>query len=285
MSHVGSQLQTVPRAQCWCGANVFTPFNNDYKVCAACSTLLSKELPDRSLLLGNDGSLYSKDYWLEYQTNILHQATVFERARTDLSERCLYWLRTVLKFKCPPGRVLEIGCAHGGFLGMLKEIGFEVKGVELSQFVIDLAQKTFGIEVIRGPLEPSQIEAGSLDLVVLLDVLEHLPDPSTVIDDLAKLLKPNGVLLIQTPQWRPGKTYSEMRLTEDPLLHQLMPLEHLVLFNENSIVSFFNGHGFRHIVFEPAIFSIYDMFLVASRQDIAVADNTTVVAVLDRPGS
>jgi len=285
MSNTSAPIHSVPLTQCWCGGNSFTPFNDDYQVCETCGTLLCKTLPGDDIELGRDGDLYSKDYWLEYQTATLHQPTVVERARTDLSERCLYWLRTLLKYKRPPGRVLEVGCAHGGFTAVMKEAGFDAKAVELSPWVIDFAKKTFDIEVLRGPLDPNQIEAGSLDAVVLLDVLEHLPDPAAVVREFATLLKPDGVLLIQTPQWRPEKTYIGMRLANDAFLHQLMPLEHLYLFNETSIIDFFKRQGFEHIVFEPAIFALYDMFLLVSRQNLTAADEATVAASLDRPGS
>jgi 2-polyprenyl-3-methyl-5-hydroxy-6-metoxy-1,4-benzoquinol methylase/GT2 family glycosyltransferase len=285
MSKTSAQIHSVPLTHCWCGSESFKPFNDDYQVCEACGTLLCKSLPADDVELGRDGDLYSKDYWLDYQTTTLHQPTVVERSRTDLSERCLYWLRTLLKYKRPPGRVLEVGCAHGGFTAVMKEAGFEAKAVELSPWVIDFAQRTFDIEVLRGPLDPNQIEAGSLDAIVLLDVLEHLPDPAAVVRDFAKLLKPDGVLLIQTPQWRPEKTHTGMRLANDPFLHQLMPLEHLYLFNETSVVDFFKRQGFEHIVFEPAIFAIYDMFFVASRQELTAGDEATVAAALDRPGS
>jgi len=285
MSKTSAPMHTVPLAHCWCGSESFKPFNDDYQVCETCGTLLCKNLPGGDIELGRDGDLYSKDYWLEYQTTTLHQPTVVERARTDLSERCIYWLRTLLKYKRPPGRVLEVGCAHGGFTAVMKEAGFDAKAVELSPWVIDFAKKTFDIEVLRGPLDPNQIEAGSLDAIVLLDVLEHLPDPAAVVRDFAKLLKPDGVLVIQTPQWRPEKAYLDMRLSGDPFLHQLMPLEHLYLFNDTSVVDFFKRQGFEHIAFEPAIFALYDMFLVASRQELTVADEATVAAALDRPGS
>ncbi|HWK44683.1 MAG TPA: methyltransferase domain-containing protein [Stellaceae bacterium] len=270
-------IDTIPLDRCWCGSDSFQPFNDDYRICERCGTLLCRFKPSEGDLGGSDdGDLYSKEYWLAHQTEGLHQPTVVERARSDLSERCLYWLRTLLKYKQPPARVLEIGCAHGGFVATMKAAGFDAEGVELSPWVIDFAKRTFDINVLQGPLDTSSVAPGSLDVIALFDVLEHLTDPSVAINEYRQLLKPDGILLIQTPCWRPNQTYEEMLSNKAPFLHQLMPLEHLFLFTEASVVEFLTGCGFAHIAFEPALFSIYDMFLIASPAQLRPAETEAI---------
>ncbi|MGQ9532551.1 MAG: class I SAM-dependent methyltransferase, partial [Desulfotomaculales bacterium] len=118
------------------------------------------------------------------------------RARTDLPERCLYWLRTLLKYKLPPGRVLELGCGHGGFVALLRWAGFEAIGLELSPWVVGFARQTFGIPTLLGPVENQVIEPSSLEAIVLMDVLEHLPNPLSTLRHCLELLKQDGIFVI-----------------------------------------------------------------------------------------
>lgn len=260
-------VESEPLQNCWCGSVEFAPFNSDYLQCVQCGSLLCRFRP-KYLIEQTADLLYGECYWTEYQTDHLSQPTVIERVRKDLSERCVYWLRTLLRFKRPPARVLEIGSAHGGFVAMLRDAGFDAVGVELSSWIIKLAKETFDVDLVQGPLEPGSFPKESFDAVVLLDVLEHLIDPVAACAYYKQLLKPDGILLIQTPKWRDSLQFREMEARNDPLLLQLMPLEHLCLFTQTSITEFLNRLGFRTVVFLPALFEVYDMFLVASERSI-----------------
>jgi hypothetical protein len=83
-----------------------------------------------------------------------------------------------------------------------------------------------------------------------------------------ELLKPDGLLLIQTPRYREGNTYDSMVATKDPFLSLLRPDEHLYLFSESSIRLFFRRLGADFLEFEPPIFPHYDMFLLVSRKPL-----------------
>jgi cyclopropane fatty-acyl-phospholipid synthase-like methyltransferase len=59
----------------------------------------------------------------------------------------------VLRVVQPPGRALEIGCGHGGFVRLLRELGFDAMGTELSPWGVDLARHTSDVPVMQGPRE------------------------------------------------------------------------------------------------------------------------------------
>ena len=110
----------------------------------------------------------------------------------------------------PPGRVLEIGCGTGATMAALRERCDIVQavGVELDP-VSAAAAKTyfdtlFVSAVEDAPFETA-IEPGSLDLVLCLDVLEHLVDPWTVVHRVSPLLRPGGRLMISLPNIRNWK--------------------------------------------------------------------------------
>ena len=99
----------------------------------------------------------------------------------------------------PPGsRVLDIGTAGGAFLDAAKQYGFDAYGMEPS---IDLVErgKARGLQIEQGTIECHGFEAGSFDMITLWDVIEHLPDPKSALLEIHKLLKPDGILLINFP--------------------------------------------------------------------------------------
>lgn len=254
-------------ATCWCGNSDLAPFGTAYGECRECGTLVSLQgmSPVELQVQDDDSDFYGKRYWLMHQSADLGFPDIHTRARADLTERNLHWLRTLLKYKLPPASVMEIGCAHGSFVGLLKLAGYEARGVEMSPWVVDFSQRTFGVPISVGPVEELDTAKGSLDAIVLMDVLEHLPEPAATMAHCLGLLKPGGLLLIQTPQFREGMRYDELNNTQGVFLEQLKADEHLFLFSERAARRLFNQLGATHLCVEPAIFSRYDMFLAVSR--------------------
>lgn len=257
---------------CWCGAENLSAFNQDYSVCPECGTLVSQQsLTDEQLLVQNDETdFYGKQYWLEHQKQDLGFSDIYSRSRSDLTERNLHWLKTLLTYCLPPAAVLEVGCSHGSFVALLRQAGYDATGVEMSPWVVELGQKTFAVPISVGPVENLDIPHGSLDAIVLFDVLEHLPAPVATLAQCLKLLKPEGLMLVQTPQFREGMEHAVLVETKDRFLEILKADEHLYLFSERSVGRLFHDLGVEHLHYEPAIFAHYDMFFVASRSPFTV---------------
>jgi SAM-dependent methyltransferase len=146
--------------------------------------------------------------------------------------------------------------------------GFDATGLELSPWVVDFSRETFGIPVLAGPVERQSLDPGSLDAIVLMDVLEHLRDPLATLRHCLGLLREDGVLLIQTPCYPEGRSHETMMAAEDRFLECLQPQEHLYLFTPRSLREFFRRLGANHVTFEPPVFPEYDMFPVVSRRPL-----------------
>ena len=103
-----------------------------------------------------------------------------------------------------PLRVLDIGCAAGYFLRVMRDDGHDVRGVELSADIGAHAIEHLGAENIHigylDDLEPNRagFEPESFDLVTLWDVVEHVPDPQSLLRQARRFLKPEGVLILET---------------------------------------------------------------------------------------
>jgi len=99
-------------------------------------------------------------------------------------------------------RALEIGCGAGNTLQWLKRDynARWIAGVELCNASAVVASKQLDF-FVQGNIEELElsIESASIDVLLCLDVLEHLVDPWRVIDRLTKLLSPSGVLIVSLP--------------------------------------------------------------------------------------
>lgn len=267
---------------CWCGAESLLAFSQEYSLCPECGTLISQQsLADDELLVRNDDTdFYGKQYWLGHQSGDLGFPDIYKRARNDLTERNLHWLKTLLKYRLPPAKVLELGCSHGSFVALLGQAGYDTSGVEMSPWVVEFGRKTFDAEIAVGPVENLEIPLGSFDVVALMDVLEHLPDPMATMAHCLQLLKPDGLLLIQTPDFKKDMNYMALVETQDAFLEQLKADEHLYLFGKDSVTRLFQRLGAGYIQFESAIFDQYDMFFAVSRAPFQVHTSAQVDSAL-----
>ncbi len=243
-----SKLAPAYSRQCWCSSDPLMPFSPDYYKCTQCGTLVCKyhATPDDLMVSNDETDLYGRNYWLAprfycekqdyYQHDSSLRGNIYERARDDLaSDYALKRLQLLLKYKAPGAKVLEIGCGSGALVALMQQAGFEAVGLELSPWAVELARQTFDIPVYVGPLEKQDFRPGSFDAIVLLNVIEHLPDPVGTLNRCLQLLANTGLLLIETPLFDDGRTFEALRSRGALLLNHLRPIEHLHLFTPSAL--------------------------------------------------
>ncbi len=151
---------------------------------------------------------------------------------------------------------------------MLRQARFDATGLELSPSIVRLATETFEVPVLTGPIEDQSIRPGSLDAIVMMDVLEHLPNPLETVSCCLKLLKPEGIFLAQTPAYPEGKDLQALRAEKHQFPRMLDVNEHPFLFSRSSACELFRQAGAPYLEFVPAIFDFYDMSFVVSRRPL-----------------
>jgi 2-polyprenyl-3-methyl-5-hydroxy-6-metoxy-1,4-benzoquinol methylase len=164
--------------------------------CASCKAVfLSPEAQETGA-----ESLYSQDYFTEREGYFFHDGVVDGSGeesphvadfRAGLALIGTHGLRA--------GSLLDVGCATGSFLSVAKAAGWDCRGVEVSAFAAAQARERTGCEVFSGRLEDAPFGSAAFDVITMWDLLEHLPDPLSGLKTARRLLKPSGLLLVNTP--------------------------------------------------------------------------------------
>lgn len=145
-----------------------------------------------------------------YQTAYWHSDAAKDFGYTDYQKDAPLYEKTyrrryrlVRRLFEVPGRVLDVGCAAGYFLGVMKERGWRTTGVEVSGYITEYGKKTYGLDdIVVGTLaQASQVfreRDQRFDLITFWDVVEHLPDPVAILAEAAALLAPGGKIVLET---------------------------------------------------------------------------------------
>lgn len=185
----------------------------------------------------NQTSLYDEDYYkgkAEY--------TYIDERETENFHRYVWNARldNIQKF-IPKGKLLDVGSSFGGFLKTAKAKGFEVQGVEISSYASSHANQN-GIPTIQSTLLDAQLPDASFDVITLVEVIEHLENPKTIFRELQRILKPGGLLLLQTANFE-GWQAKEQR----EKYHYYMP-GHVYYYSDSVLKKILTQLGFDRFV-------------------------------------
>ena len=128
-----------------------------------------------------------------------------------------------------PGRVLDLGCKDGLFLALAQQRGWQPQGLELTVEAAQQAQQR-GLPVAVGAVAELHWPEASFDVVTVWHLIEHVTDPLTLLRDIHRLLKPGGLLAIETPN-----IASRAFRHDGAAWEYLAPPQHLCYFNDQSL--------------------------------------------------
>ena len=115
------------------------------------------------------------------------------------------------------GKILDIGAGTGDFLAFVKQNGWQTIGSEPSQKAREIAIKK-GVDFVN---EISELDNQSFDVITMWHVLEHVPDLEKQVQELKRLLKPNGTLIVAVPNFKSfdANYYKEFWAAYDVPIH------------------------------------------------------------------
>ena len=142
----------------------------------------------------SDPSTALREHYERYDPELVRELPATVRRRySDVLRR--------LDALSPGRRLLEMGCGNGHFLEMARECGWEVAGTELSRPHVERARDR-GLDVAYADLLSEDPWPGrTFDAVVLIEVLEHVPDPLELLRAAGSRLVADGAVYLTTPNF------------------------------------------------------------------------------------
>jgi SAM-dependent methyltransferase len=156
----------------------------DLSRCRHCAFVFANPGPDPELL----AQLYSEVKDPDYEVEATGRRRNFRRI-----------LRRLEKWAAEKGRLFDVGAATGLFLDEAQKSGWQVSGIEPSRWAREQARIKYGLSLHPGSLETFNPNQLVYDVVTLIDILEHTPNPRLIMEKVNGLLKTKGVLVIVTP--------------------------------------------------------------------------------------
>lgn len=155
-------------------------------------------------------------------------------------------LKRIKKYK-NNGKLLDIGCATGFLLDEARRRNWEVHGVEISKWAANHAREKLDLNVVRKPFKKSNFPDKFFDVIVMMDVLEHLTNPKYTLLEIRRILKNDGILYISTPNI-------------NSLLSRILKAKwwginkfHLFYFSKNTLEKMLDACGFKVKKYKPHI--------------------------------
>lgn len=181
---------------------------------------------------------YAKSYFTGSRTkagyaDYLDDAPVIRRNAQN-------YLKLILNHNPPGRRLLDVGCATGIFMRQAQDQGFAVSGLDASAYAVAQAKKTFNRQVKLGILSTVKFSPHSFDVITMFDVFEHLANPRQDLDHCHRLLKPGGLLVINT-----GNTNSFLAKLEGKNWHFFIPPQHLFFYSDTNLKQLLHLTGFK----------------------------------------
>lgn len=179
-------------------------------------------------------SLYGEDYYVFSKSDEAYFARTAE-----IYDRTIQLLESDSAL---PKRAAEVGSGKGYLLALLKELGWEVYGIEIADNAAQYAKDVFGLESFVGTIEDyfkADDQKTPFSAVLCIDIIEHVTDPDVFVKDLARLTTKGGTVIIDTPNG--GAKHIEL---EGADWRGFNPF-HIYLFNDKNLTQLLERHGFK----------------------------------------
>ena len=161
--------------------------------CAQCGLAWLDPQPSREEL----SRYYPDSYWFAPDRSLVGRLEEWYR-RTVLRGHVKF-VERALRSSRATGALLDVGCGGGLFLGIMRQRGFRVVGLDFSRDAAAVAWRHQAVPAVVGDLEHAPLRPGSFAGITMSHVLEHLPDPRAYLTAAHSLLADDGRLVIHVP--------------------------------------------------------------------------------------
>lgn len=200
--------------------------------CGHCGLMGVENVPDDLRPYYSEGYFtgdLALDGYMDYEAD-KEVATTTYRKYVDLIAKKLGTKKCV--------RLFEVGCATGFFLELARRRGWQVSGIDLSEYAVAKARDK-GFAVTADSLDTYQ-STETVDVIAMYDVIEHVKDPVAELKKIKSLLSPGGLLVLTTPD--AGSGWAKLWGT---CWHAFVPPQHLFYFSQKNLTQLLVAQGFE----------------------------------------
>lgn len=212
--------------------------------CKECGLLYTTPRPNKDEI----GRYYkSEEYYSHQENKEGFIPKVYEKVKS-VNLKNKYGIATEGKEK---GKALDIGCGVGDFLHTMEQHGWDCTGVEPSEDAKVIAKKRIKGQLLSSE-EQENLPNSSFDIITMWHVLEHVDDIRWQIQQLHRLCKPGGRIIIALPNYKSydGQYYKAEWAAYD------VP-RHLNHFNKETLIKILEESGLRHVKTEKLVWDAY----------------------------
>lgn len=214
----------------------FQKYTLDYCTCKNCETLYINPRPTEDHLADFYKNSQNYAFWNEH----IFPATEDARRENIFRPRALKVKEICESLNFHPKTLVEVGAGFGTFCEEIRDLNF-IDTIVAVEPTPGLAQtcRDKGLDVIEKPIEQSNFEEESADLVCSFEVLEHLFSPSDFLAKFSKILRPGGLAILTNPN---GRGFD---VVVSPEHSGTVDVEHLNYFNPDSMKRLYERNGFE----------------------------------------
>jgi len=173
----------------------------DLLKCKICGMVQIYPLPDKKLL----NTYYQQTYYgagrLKFISAVEKAVVLANKYRAN---KIVKYITKVPSHKKTISKILDIGCGRGLLLNAFKKKGFDCFGVEREEFTSTHEDK---LTIFKKDLKDIGFKTVSMDVIVLWHVFEHLIDPTKTLEELTRILKPGGLLVLSVPNFNSFQSF------------------------------------------------------------------------------
>lgn len=167
------------------------------------------------------------------------------------------------------GRVLDVGCFDGTISKLILDQGNKVYGLDISEPAVKKAQEK-GIKAVCGNVEdPWPFDDNTIDTVFAGEIIEHLFNTDKFLEEVKRVLKPEGFLVLTTPNLASFGRRLLLFLGKNPLIESGcldVFAGHLRYFVKESLFELLKSHSFRVLKFESTVVNFNSRGSIYSRK-------------------
>lgn len=230
-----------PPATCrLCGARLAIPLGQPglehLEQCSACGLVYVRNFPAAE----DVHSIYDESYYRNTASHVVGYED-YEADQANIVNTARRRLKFIAKRHPEPGRLLDVGCALGFFMEAASEAGWHATGIDISHYASTAASERTGQPVHCGELEHAGFADKSFDVVTLWDVVEHMADPLTQLQECHRILTDDGLLVLSTPDI--GSLVA--KITGPRWMGFKLADEHLFYFSLATVANLLDRAGFQ----------------------------------------